>query len=271
MAAIVPKLELNGVDCFYGRTQVLAGVDLSVTDGGFTAILGPNGSGKTTLFKAVTRRIVPRSGSIQLNGRPITGYSSRDLAREVAVVAQESSVAFAFTAWEVVLMGRTPYLGRLQTERERDYEIARGAMELTGTLSLRDRPITDLSGGEKQSVMIAQALAQEPGLFILDEPTQHLDLSRQLEMMELLKRLNFEGTTIIVVLHDLNLAARYADTLALMKEGRMVSTGPPAELLTPEVIREVFEVSARVDIDKETGRVRVEALEVRPTSRQAGR
>ena len=261
MATAGPKLELKGIDCFYGRTQVLAGVDLSMADGGFTAILGPNGCGKTTLFKVIARRVAPKSGSIRLNGRPITEYSSRDLAREVAVVAQESSIAFAFTAWEVVLMGRTPYLGRLQTESERDYEIVRGAMELTGTLPLRNRPITDLSGGEKQSVMIAQALAQESGLFILDEPTQHLDLSRQLEMMELLKRLNSEGTTIIVVLHDLNMAARYADTLALMKEGRVVGTGIPAELLTPQVVREVFDVSARVDIDEETGRVRIEVLE----------
>lgn len=255
-----PKLELKGINCFYGRTQVLAGVDLTVPDGGFTAILGPNGSGKTTLFKAIARRLTPKSGSIRLDGRSITSYSSRDLAREIAVVAQESSIAFAFTAWEVVLMGRTPYLGRLQTESEHDHEVVRAAMEVTGTLPFRDRPITDLSGGEKQSVMIAQALAQEPGLFILDEPTQHLDLSRQLEMMELLKRLNSEGTTIIVVLHDLNMAARYADTLALIKEGRMVGAGPPEQLLTPEVIREVFDVSARVDIDEETARVRVEVL-----------
>ncbi|MCL5292628.1 MAG: ABC transporter ATP-binding protein [Actinobacteria bacterium] len=253
-------LEVERLSCDYGDRRALDAISVAFKKGLFTAIVGPNGSGKTTLLKALTRVITPLGGAIFLNGKDVVRFSRRELARLMAVVPQEASHAFAFTALEVVLMGRTPHLGRFEFESARDMEVARDAMERTNVWCFKDRPVTELSGGEKQRVIIAQALAQEPKALLLDEPTLHLDLSHQLDLMNLFKRLNYEGLTVVAVLHDLNLAAYYADVIALVKEGRLIDAGVVEETLTPLKIKEIFGADVLVDEHPATGRPHVTVL-----------
>lgn len=253
-------LEVERLSCEYGDRRALDSISIAFEKGLFTAIVGPNGSGKTTLLKALTRVITPSDGAIYLDGRNAAGFGRRELARRMAVVPQEASHAFAFTALEVVLMGRTPHLGRFKFESARDMEVARDAMERTNAWRLKDRPVTELSGGEKQRVIIAQALAQEPKALLLDEPTLHLDLNHQLDLMDLFKQLNCEGLTVVAVLHDLNLAAYYADVIALVKDGRLIDAGAVEKTLTPLKIKEIFGADVLVDEHPATGRPHVTVL-----------
>lgn len=241
------KLRILGADCYYGSVKALDGIALEVKEGEFLGIVGPNGSGKTTLIRAIARILKPRVGAIFLDEEEISNMSNVELARKMAVVPQEAMTTFNFTSLDVVLMGRNPYLGRLTFERREDFEIAKWAMELTGTWRLADRPINELSGGERQRVIIARALAQKPQVMMLDEPTSHLDISHQIEILEILKKLCREGrVTVVAVFHDLNLAARYCDRLVMMHQGRIVAAGSVEEVLTPENIENVFSVKVEV-------------------------
>ncbi|MDI6688951.1 MAG: heme ABC transporter ATP-binding protein [Actinomycetota bacterium] len=240
-------LDVQNMDCFYGDRQVLERINLSIQKGDFIGIVGPNGSGKSTFLKVISRTLKPKSGVVYLDGEDIQRLSPRFIARNLAVVPQETSIAFAFTALDIVLMGRSPYLGRFETEGYDDLSIARAAMEKTNTWHLAERSITSLSGGEKQRVIIAQALAQEPCILLLDEPTSHLDINHQLEIMDLVKGLNGDGLTVISVFHDLNMAAEYCRSLVLLNQGRIDVLGPPEEVLTVENIKRVFNADVLVN------------------------
>jgi len=183
------SLNINGVECRYGSTKILEDVNISVKEGDLVGILGPNGSGKSTLLKSISRTLKPHKGAILLNEKDIYSLKSIDVAKQMAVVPQDNTISFTFTALEVVLMGRSPHLSRFQMETDKDMAIARKVMELTNTWNLASRPINELSGGERQRVIIARALAQEPKVLLLDEPLTFLDIINQLEIMDLVKSL----------------------------------------------------------------------------------
>ncbi|RLG35253.1 heme ABC transporter ATP-binding protein [Methanosarcinales archaeon] len=234
-------LEIKDVDAYYGSVKILDGIDFSASHGELLGVIGPNGSGKTTLLRTISRILKPKVGTILLEGRDVQGMKDKEFSRNFAAVPQDTTINFDFSALDIVLMGRNPHLGRLELEGEKDIEIARRCMELTNCWHLAERPITELSGGERQLVIIARALTQEPKVLLLDEPTSHLDINYQIEIMELLKRLTSEEKLIVVaVIHDLNLAAQYCDRLALLHEGKIVSLGTQAQVLTAENIKNTF-------------------------------
>jgi len=240
-------LNIDGIECRYGSVKVLENITFFVKDGDFIGILGPNGSGKTTLIRSISRVLKPYRGSILLDGKDVYVLKGVDVAKQVAVVPQESSIGFSFTALDIVLMGRNPHLRRFQMESQRDFEIAKKAMVLTNTWHLAERPVNELSGGERQRVIIARALAQGPRILLLDEPMMHLDIVNQLEIMDLIKDLCLKQRMIVLaVFHDLNMAARYCTSALLLKKGRVFSAGTVEEVLTAENIREVFAVDALV-------------------------
>lgn len=252
-------LSVEEVVFRYGRKggegiTALKGISLAIEKGEILGILGPNGSGKSTLLKVMSGAGKPDEGSVLLEGRHFSSYPRRELARRIAFVPQNLFLDFPFTCREVVLMGRFPYLGGLGLEREEDHRIAGETMRLTHTDHLAERAITDLSGGEQQRVILAQALAQQGDILMLDEPTSHLDIKFQLEILDLLKTLNRDRAyTIVLVLHDLNLAALYCDRIALLKEGLLHGLGSPSEQITEEAVREVYGARVRVERNPETG------------------
>jgi iron complex transport system ATP-binding protein len=210
-------------------------------------LIGPNGSGKTTLLRILSGLLHPKRGHVYLDGRNIREFSRREIARRVAVVPQELVMPFAFSAYEMVMMGRTPHVRPILGAGPRDHQVVAEKMELTATLALAQRPFNELSGGEKQRVIIAMALAQEPDILLLDEPTVHLDINHQVEILELIKRLNRqESLTVLATMHDLNLAALYFDRLILLNGGQVVAIGSPAEVLCEESIRQVFQAHVQV-------------------------
>lgn len=241
------RIEVRNLSFSYGDKTVLDDVSFSLAEGSFCALIGPNGSGKTTLLKIMSSVLKPNSGAVSLDGRPLTSFASRDLARNLAVVVQGGDGGDLFTVEELVSMGRAPYLGRFQSETAKDREIVRRVLELTGCLYLKDRVVSQLSGGERQRVSIARALAQQPKVLLLDEPTAHLDIGYQQEILDLAKRFNIaEGTTIVAVLHDLSLAGYYANVLFLLNEGKIEAAGPPTEVVTAGHIARVYRTSVLV-------------------------
>jgi iron complex transport system ATP-binding protein len=261
-------LTIDGVDCSYGSVDVLKNVDFAVESGEFVGILGPNGSGKTTLLKSISRVLKPKMGAILIDTADIYSMKSVDVAKQLAVVPQTTPVTFDFTALEVVLMGRNPHMPRFKMESKKDLEIAKKSMELTHTWDFADRPVTELSGGERQRVIIARALTQEPQILLLDEPTTHLDISNQLEIMDLIKHLcETKKLLIVAVFHDFNLAARYCDSIILLKDGKIVAVGKSDETLTSENVKKVFNVDTIVKKHPITGQLHVIPIS-RPTIQQ---
>ncbi len=234
-------LEIKDVDAYYGSKKVLEGVNFTAPAGELLGIIGPNGSGKTTLLRTIARILKPRTGTILLEGEAVLQMKDKEFSQHFAAVPQDTNIHFEFSALDVVLMGRNPHLGRLELEGERDIEIARRSMELTNCWSLAERQVTELSGGERQLVIIARALTQEPKVLLLDEPTSHLDINFQIEIMELLKRLTTqEGLIVVAVIHDLNLAAQYCDRLVLLRNGEIIAMGAPHVVLTAANIKTAF-------------------------------
>jgi iron complex transport system ATP-binding protein len=222
-------------------------ISVRIARGSLTGLIGPNGCGKTTLLKLLSGVLVPDSGTVSLDGRALTTMSRRHVARRIAVVPQETHPAFEYTVLEMALMGRHPHLGPLQLEGPADLAIARESLEATGTVHLAERSYMALSGGEKQRVIIASALAQTPEVLLLDEPTASLDLGYQLEIGLLMRRLNHErAATMVMATHDLNLAASLCDTLVLMRHGRVLASGPTSEVLTSAMVRQLYDVEADV-------------------------
>ncbi|MEM2850686.1 MAG: ABC transporter ATP-binding protein [Candidatus Bathyarchaeia archaeon] len=240
-------LELHDISFRYESVDVLENITFSIGEGEFVGVLGPNGSGKTTLLRTISGLLKPYKGAVLLNGTDIHRLSSKDVAKQVAVVPQDSVAAFNFTALDIVLMGRNPHLSRFQLENPRDLAIAKKALELTGVWHLADRPITEVSGGERQRIIIARALAQEPKVLLLDEPTLHLDIDSQIGIMDLLKNLCKKDKLIVMaVLHDFNLAARYCDKIILLHEKKIISLGRAEDVLNKENMAKVFGVEAIV-------------------------
>jgi iron complex transport system ATP-binding protein len=241
-----------------GSVRVLDGVSFDVERGAIVGLLGPNGSGKTTLLRIVDGMLPPDDGRVTLEGADVARLSRRELARRVAVVPQETRTAFDFTALEIVLMGRYAHLGALQLEGPDDLAIARDAMTATGTLPFESRRFDTLSGGEKQRVVIASALAQASDVLLLDEPTAALDLGYQLDIAGLLIALNRDrGTTMVLSTHDLNLAAAVCTSLVLLRAGRVIGAGPTREVLTPDAVRRLYDVDADIALHPRAGHLTV--------------
>ncbi len=253
-------LAARQVVCGYDERDVLHGVTLAVTRGEFVGLIGPNGSGKSTLLRALTGVLPLRSGEVFLEEQSLSRYRRRQIAQRIAVVPQLSGSIFPFTVRDYVMMGRTPYLGRLQGQRPTDVKVARQAMELTSTIHLADRPITDLSGGELQRTTIARAVAQDTSILLLDEPTAFLDINHQHEIFELLSRFNTQrGMTILCVSHDLNLAAQYCPRLVVLKDGVVYADGLGSQIISEHMVREVYGAPVQVD-EGPAGKPRVSLL-----------
>jgi iron complex transport system ATP-binding protein len=235
------NLRLDDVSLGYGKQTVLHNISLETKPGQMLGIIGPNGSGKSTLIRGITRLIQPSSGQIFLDGHDIASMNRHDLARLMSVVPQNPVLPQLFTALEVVLMGRTPHLGLLRYEGERDLAIVQKAMEATRTLAFAERRVGELSGGERQRLTIARALAQEPKIILMDEPTANLDINYQVETLDLARQLCREqGLIVLVTLHDLNLASQYCDRLIMLSEGRIYCHGTPKVVINAQTIKEVY-------------------------------
>lgn len=242
-----------------GGEEVLKAVNLEAEKGTCLGIVGPNGGGKTTLLKCLSRAVDTPAGTVYLDGKDVADIPRREIARKIAVVPQDSSFGFDFTAQEVVAMGRYPHLGRFEFESPRSAQIVRKAMDRTKTWLLRNKPVNQLSGGERQRVIIARALAQEPKVLLLDEPTKDLDIRHSLDILNLIERMNREEKiTVIGVFHDLNLCARYCKKVVILKDGRVLAQGDTAKVLTPANIRRAFGV--RTEVTDIGGRMRVDVL-----------
>jgi iron complex transport system ATP-binding protein len=241
-------LEINNLSCGYYKELVLRDIDLTINSGEIVGIIGPNGSGKTTLLRAITRLVKPRNGEIFFEGKNIWQMSFRKLAQTVAVVSQQIEPA-PMKVEDFILLGRIPYYESFQfLETERDTDIAGRCMEITDTLQFKNRSMEEMSGGERQLVFIAKALAQEPKLLLLDEPTSHLDITHQVKILDLIKRLNKEfGLTVMMVLHDLNLASEYCQKIALFSEGRIYKLGAPQDVLQYQIIEDVYKTVVVVE------------------------
>jgi iron complex transport system ATP-binding protein len=234
-------LKITDVSAGYAKENVLRDISLDVNEGDFLGLIGPNGSGKTTLLRLATRILQPHKGTITLYQKDIHTMPLKEFCRNVAFVAQDMGTNFSFTVMEIVLMGRIPHLKRLQFETRKDIGIAERVLEVTDTLHLKDKLIDELSAGERQRVIIARALAQEPKLLFLDEPTSHLDIGHQIQILDMLKNLNrSRDLTIVMVQHDLNLAGGYCNRIALLSGGSLYKNGIPDEVLTYQNIEAVY-------------------------------
>ncbi len=247
-------LRLEQVGFAYAERPVVAAVDLQVAPGEVVGLIGPNGSGKTTLLRIISGVLGGYAGSVTLDGREVEGIPRRELARQVAVVPQESEAALPFTAREIVLMGRHAWAGGALFESRHDREIAGEALARAGAAALAGRSIRELSAGEKQRVIFARALAQEPGLLLLDEPTSFLDIRYQTELYDRVREVAAtDGVSVLTVLHDLNLAAEYCDRICLLDRGRVHACGLTAEVLTYANLTAVFRTDVYVDTNDLTG------------------
>lgn len=246
------QVRFTGVDVHLGGRPVVRAVDLDLVPGELLALVGPNGSGKSSLLRTAFRVLRPSDGTVTLDGTDVWRLRAVDVARTVAVVAQERPDEFEFTVADVVRMGRTPHQGRFARVTAHDEELCAQALERVACVHLAGRAFHTLSGGEKQRVLIARAIAQEPDILLLDEPTNHLDVAAQLDLLDLTRSI---GITVVAALHDLNLAAAYADRVAVLQTGQLVSVGTPDDVLTPALIAAVFGVHADVARNTTTGRL----------------
>jgi iron complex transport system ATP-binding protein len=262
------RIDVEGVAFSYSSDETLHDVSFQARAGEVVGIIGHNGCGKTTMLRCINRALIPNKGSVFLDGKDTVDMSRKEIASEIGVVAQSTVITFPFTVLDMVLMGRFPALERLQRESGKDLEIAMRCMRATSIDDLAARPIDELSGGERQRVIISRALAQEPRALLLDEPTLHLDINHQLELMELVRKLAREQQMLVVfVTHDLNLAARYCDRLLLMKKGRIVAAGEIERVLTPENMAEVFSIAAEVSYDNRVKAFTVAILHTLPQTK----
>jgi iron complex transport system ATP-binding protein len=251
-----PRLEARGLGCAYGDREVLRDLDLVVPRGRITALVGPNGCGKSTLLRALARLLKPSEGVVLLDGGDIHRLPTRIVARQLGILAQSPGTPDGLTVIDLVRQGRFPHRRRLRRWSDEDERAVAEALALTATAEFAARPLDSLSGGQRQRCWIAMALAQQPRVLLLDEPTTYLDIAHQLELMELLRRLNADaGRTLLLVLHDLNHAAWYADHVVLLHDGRIHAQGAPHDVLHRDNIRQVFGIEASILIEPETGRL----------------
>lgn len=252
-------MELNVEDLRVniGSTEIVKGISLKGENHHFTGLLGPNGSGKSTLLKAIYRVLKPSGGVVLMNGKDISLIPEKERAKNMAVVSQFNQVSFEFTVKEIVMMGRTPHKKRLEQETMEDYEIVSDALKKVGMESYSKRKFSTLSGGEKQRIILARALAQQPKILILDEPTNHLDIKYQLQVLSIVKQLDI---CVVAALHDLSLASMFCDTIYMLKDGRVMGQGKPEDVITTEMIRDIYDVSASVAVDEKTGQLAIQYM-----------
>ena len=254
MGAPSPAVFATGVWASYGDRNVLSGLDLEVAAGSVVALAGPNGVGKSTLLKLIAGTLAPSRGTVSVLGRDVSRMTARERARLVAVVPQTPELPPGASALDVALMGRNPHLGLLSWESEEDVAIALDAMRQTGAAEFADRPVDRLSGGERQRVAVAMALAQQTPILLLDEPTANLDLAYQPAIMRLLRDVSGQGRAVIVAVHDLTLAAQFCDEIALLSNGRRIAAGAPWDVLTEDLIRQVYDADVLVLEHPKTGK-----------------
>ncbi len=241
-------LDIQNLSHAYGTSSVLNQITFAVNKGDFFIIIGPNGSGKTTLMKVLSGILKPQTGQLEIMGRSIDGYTRKSLAQTIAFVPQTIPVDLPFTVSEIVLMGRSPYLGMLGLEQDIDLEIAQQAIRFTGIEHLAHRKLDQLSGGEQQRVFVARAICQQPQIILLDEPTSSLDLAHQVRLMDLMEKLKTDkGVTVVMVSHDVNLAAMYGNRLLLLNQGQIMRLGTPEEVLTFQTLEETYGCTLLVD------------------------
>ncbi|TRZ50111.1 ABC transporter ATP-binding protein [bacterium] len=234
-------LKINNLSGGYHKETIIKDISLEIKKGDFIGIIGPNSSGKTTLLRLLSRVLIPQKGNIILGGYNIASMGLKEFCQKVAFVAQDTIINFSFSVLEIVLMGRIPHLKRLQLETNQDIQIAQNSLIMTDTVYLKEKRIDELSSGERQRVIIAKALTQEPILLFLDEPTSHLDIGHQIQILDLLKKLNRQNNlTIVMVIHDLNLAGEYCNRLILLNEGKIFKEGASPEVLTYENLEAVY-------------------------------
>ncbi len=248
-------IEANNLRCSLGGREIILGVDFTVEKGKFYSIIGPNGSGKTTLLRTIVASLEPESGDLFINNIPIEHLKGKELAKKLAYVSQNTNSDVDFNVLDYVLMGRYPYLGMFQSEGDKDLEYAQKSMELTNTWYLREKKLNEISGGERQRVVVARALTQDTPIILLDEPISQLDIHHQIELMDTLSNMvEMRRITIVAVLHDLNIASQYSDYIMLLNDGKLVKNGKPEEVLTKEVILEVYNMEVQVLQNPETGK-----------------
>lgn len=252
-------IDVDDLCAGYGGEDIIREIAFGAGKGEFVGIIGPNGSGKTTLLKAISRVLDISGGVVTLEDRALKDFGQKELARVVSVVPQETAMNFSYTVTDIVMMGRFPHKERFAKEDADDYRIVREAMEVTNVAHLKDRKVTEISGGERQRVIIARALAQEPKVILLDEATSHLDINHQVEILSIIRDLG-DTVTKIGVFHDLNLAAEFCDRIVLMSGGRIRAIGTPAEVLTMEHLRDEYGITAMVQTNPVTGRPLVTPL-----------
>ncbi|MFF7334000.1 ABC transporter ATP-binding protein [Streptomyces sp. NPDC090306] len=250
----VPVLEARGLRLAYDKRTVIEGLDLSIDSGSVTTFLGANGCGKSTLLKAFGRILRPADGEVLLDGTPIRRLPGRDVARRLAILPQSPAAPPGTSVFDLVMRGRNPHQSWARPWTPEDADVAERAIAATGLSEVAHRDIASLSGGQRQRAWIALVVAQEAGTLLLDEPTTFLDLTHQLEVLRLVRRINRErGATVVMVLHDLSLAARYSDRLVVLHDGGVVADGTPEEVLTPALLERAFALRARVVPDPATG------------------
>ncbi|PKN39312.1 MAG: heme ABC transporter ATP-binding protein [Deltaproteobacteria bacterium HGW-Deltaproteobacteria-10] len=257
----MPVIDARNISFSYATKPVMGDVSFTIDEAQIVAVIGPNGSGKTTLLKIINGTLFPDAGQMLIDGKETGRWQRKEIAQKVAIVPQETAMIFPFYAEEIVLMGRFPHLGRYGFEDKKDYKIVHEAMEKTDTLAFAERRFSELSAGERQRVLIARALAQEPKVLLLDESTVFLDLKHQVQFLALLRQLNtMQKLTVIFVTHDINLAAQNSDRIILLYSGKIYAIGKPAEVITAANIKEVYDVDVLVDQNPQNGLPRVTLL-----------
>ncbi len=247
------NMKTENIRLNYGMVEILKEVSIHVDDKTFVGLIGPNGSGKSTLLKCVYRVLKPNTGCVYLDGKPLQNLSYKESAKKMAVVAQHNYYNFDFSVREVVLMGRSPHKRTMERDNSQDYEIVEEALTKVGMLHFAERSFSTLSGGEQQRVILARALAQQTSCLVLDEPTNHLDITHQLQLLRIVKDLN---VTVISAIHDLNIAAMFCDRIYVLQNGKIVASGTPQEVLTCELIRDIYKVESEITKDS-NGRMHI--------------
>ncbi|MDV6210241.1 ABC transporter ATP-binding protein [Rhodococcus erythropolis] len=265
-ATPVSRLHAEKIELRYADRTIVDELSLEIPDGGFTVVVGPNGCGKSTLLRALGRMLAPRSGRVLLDGNDIRSYRTKEVARRIALLPQSPLSPGAITVADLVARGRYPYQSMLRQWSPEDERVVAEALAEVGMRNAADQLVDELSGGQRQRVWIAMTLAQRTPVLLLDEPTTFLDIAHQIEVLDLCSQLHQSGRTLVAVLHDLNLAARYATHVVAMRSGKIVMQGSASDVFTPELLREVFDLEALVLEDPETGRPLVVPRDRRPAS-----